>query len=193
MARVLCGLFLLISLATHGLPIAIATAQEETPPGWDVEKEGAGEAPDGEFPALSDSERVRYKTVARVLVEAINTGDVETYRQLFSDAGWDSASQWWRDMFALQKEKFGLIEKAYEPRRGYIQVGKLAYLGEVTDGATMLVTFEESKGGALNFQLDDSGKIIQTDVFIHTSFTLTEPEEALLIYSLKDSTRGPKE
>lgn len=195
MPRTLGAVFLIIPLAMLLLPMAPATGQDESTqaPGWDVEKENAEDLLSEEFPALADSERVQYTAVGLALVQTINAGDEETYRQLFTDEGWESAIDWWRDMFALQKEKFGLIERAYEPRRGYIRVGKLAYLGEVKDGATMLVTFEEPKGGALNFKLDESGKIIQTDVFIHTNFAISEPEELPLIYALKDSARVSKE
>lgn len=191
--RMSCRLLLVISLTIPGLSAGIAIAQENAPPGWGAKKEGAEEPSGEEFPALSDSERVRYRDVALALVEAINSDNVELYRQLFTEEGWSSAGPWWQDMFALQKEKFGLIERAYEPHRGYIRVGKLAYLGEVTDGATMLVTFEEPKGGALNFKLDGSGKIVQTDVFIHSSFALDEPKDVPLIYSLRDSVQGSKE
>jgi hypothetical protein len=195
MPRTLFAVPLLFPIMTLFLPIATATGQEESTqtPSWDVERESAEELLSAEFPALSDSERVQYTAVGLALVQTINAGDEETYRQLFTDEGWESAIDWWREMFALQKEKFGLIEKAYEPCRGYIRVGKLAYLGEVKDGVTMLVIFEEPKGGALNFRLDESGKITQTDVFIHTSFTASEPEELKPIYALKDSTRESKE
>lgn len=177
---ILAGILLLTTLSN-------AWAQEK-PDGWS----GNGEADVEEkslqgqdVTPLTETEQERYDGVARTLVEAINSGNEKKYRALFTDEGWNSSIDWWRDMFSAQISSFGKIEKAWSPRRGIVQVGTLG-AGSEWGGARFLVKFEEPTGGVLTILLNDQDKITRTDVFIHRGLGYQDPSEGELIYTLID-------
>jgi len=140
-----------------------------------------------EFPPFTETEQNRYNAIARTLVESINRGDRETYRGLFTDAGWEQSIDWWHDMFAAQTARFGKIAKAWAPQRGIVRAGKLG-AGNDWGGAALMVHFEEPVGGVLTIHLDDSGKIARTDVFIQRGLGAQEPEGIELIYRLGENS-----
>jgi len=137
-----------------------------------------------EIPPLSESDQRRYDEVALALVKAINSRDRETYRGLHTEEGWSTAIDWWRELFAGQIERFGKIEKAWAPGRGFIRIGKMGVRGTEGDGATFLVKFEEPVGGALTFELNEAGKIVATDVFVKKELGYYEPDGVVLIFNL---------
>jgi len=164
-------------------PAAIAAPGEQEPSGRSSDRSAADTAPkrsmDG--PGLTEAMQKRYNAVGLALVKAINAGDKSAYRALFTDEGWDSAMEWWRDMFAVQVKRFGRIEKAWAPTRGVIVVGRIGVSGQ-GDGAGMLVRFEEPAGGLLTFTLDDTDHIVATTVFIKEELGHAEPEGLSLLF-----------
>jgi len=135
-------------------------------------------------PGLTEAQQRRYNAVGLALVKAINAGDTASYRALFTDEGWSSAIDWWRDMFARQTKLFGRIEKAWAPIRGVVVVGKIGVRGD-GNGAGMLVKFEQPAGGLLTFTLDDTDRISATNVFVKEELGYAEPEGLTLLYDGK--------
>jgi hypothetical protein len=169
-------------------------AEEQRPSGWE-ESKAEPEAKPAPFEGadasdLSEKDQARYNRVARLLVEAINRGDRETYRSLFTDAGWESSIDWWRDMFVDQIENFGPIDRAWAPRPGVIRVGKLG-AGNTWGGVGILVRFEEPVGGVLTVSLDDQDRITRTDVMIHRGLAAQVPEDSEMVYE-RDPNPNPK-
>jgi hypothetical protein len=116
---------------------------------------------------LSEADRERYTRVAASLVTAINAEDRVAYRALHTDEGWNTAIDWWQNMFAMQTSKWGRIDRAWPPTRGVIRVGGIGFRGDEGErGATVMIHFEEGVGGALTFALDENDKIRSTSVFI---------------------------
>jgi len=167
-------------------PVAMAAFEEQNPSGRSSDPNAPGAAPkrsmDG--PELTEAQQKRYNAVGLALIRAIDAGDKSAYRALFTDEGWNSAMEWWRDMFAVQIKRFGGIEKAWAPTRGVIVVGRIGVSGR-GDGAGMLVKFEEPAGGLLTFTLDDTDRIVATNVFIKEELGQAEPEGLSLLYDGK--------
>lgn len=115
---------------------------------------------------LSQQEQARYDAVALALTRALNAEDNAAYRALHTDAGWNEAIDWWRDMFAAQRARFGPIVRVYPCVRGVVRFGRMGYRGDLPSGATFVVRFEETCGGALSIQINAEGKIEKSSVFI---------------------------
>ena len=182
-AAILAALLICIGFCPQ---TTVAAPEEEKPSGWSSDPNAGDAAPKKsmEAPGLSAEQQKRYDAVGLALVKAINAGDKEAYRKLFTDEAWDSAIPWWRDMFAVQVKRFGRIEKAWAPKRGIIVVGKIGVNGE-GEGAGMLVKFEEPAGGLLTFTLDDKDRIAATRVFVKEELGYAEPEGIPLLYDGK--------
>jgi hypothetical protein len=141
-----------------------------------------------EVPQLEPELQRRYDAVAAALVTAINARDAESYRALHTDAAWETAIPWWREMFPEQLEAFGGIVRAWAPRRGLIKLGKVGFRGDEGNGATFVVRFEEPAGGALSFELNADGKIVRTSVMIGRQLGLYEADDAEPIYEREPAT-----
>lgn len=146
-----------------------------------VAKEDAAAAP-APLPPLTKEEQVRYDAVAAALVTAINAEDRKAYRALHTDEAWESAIDWWRDMFAVQRAKFGPMVKAYPCTRETLRFGKMGFRGE---GTSFVVIFEEKVGAALSFELNVDNKITRTSVFIKEELRSYEAGEVKPIYEKK--------
>lgn len=146
-----------------------------------VAKEG-GAAAAAPLPPLTKEEQVRYDRVAAALVTAINAEDRKAYRALHTDEAWESAIDWWRDMFAAQCAKFGPMVKAYPCTRETLRFGKMGFRGE---GTSFVAIFEEKVGAALTFELNADNKITRTSVFIKEELRHYEAGDAKPIYEKK--------
>lgn len=134
---------------------------------------------------LSQTDRERYTRVGVALVTAINAEDRDAYRALHSDEGWNTAIDWWQNMFAMQTGRWGRIDRAWPPTRGVIRVGGMGFRGsEGEGGATVMIRFEEGVGGALTFALDENDKIRSTSVFIKEELGQYAPADATPVYEL---------
>lgn len=163
-------------------------APHALPPGMSFQSAGnpeSAEQIEKDVKPLTDAERERYKQVAVALVTAINAEDRNAYRALHTDKGWNTAIDWWKNMFALQTSKWGRINRAWPPTRGIVRVGGLGFRGdEGASGATVMIHFEDGPGGALTFSLDPSGKIDHTSVFLKEELGHYAPAGVKPIYEL---------
>jgi Trypsin len=107
-----------------------------------------------------------YLAVAREFVRTVNADDMESYRRLFTDAGWAEVIDWFHNGFANQRRRYGSIVRAYPPQKEPVRMGKFGWQGSWSEGANFVIIFEKGVGGALNIQLDDDGRIAHADVFI---------------------------
>lgn len=128
---------------------------------------GSDEAADTNETTLTAEESQRYTEVAKKLIMALNSEDKKAYRALFTDASWESAIPWFREMFATQISSFGRIKTAYAPRRGLVRVTeKMSFRGGSESSVAVMVKFENGMGGALSFELNADNKIVSSSVFI---------------------------
>lgn len=146
-----------------------------------VAKEG-GAAAAAPLPPLTKEEQARYDAVATKLVTAINAEDRNAFRALHTDEAWEAAIDWWRDMFAVQRAKFGPIVKAYPCTRETLRFGKMGFRGE---GTSFVAIFEEKVGAALTFELNADNKITSTSVFIKEELRSYEAGDVKPIYEKK--------
>lgn len=135
-----------------------------------------------ESPPLTADEQKRYDAVALALLRALEKEDKVAYRALHTDAAWNDAIDWWRDLFAAQRASFGPIVRGYPCARGLIRFGKLGYRSELANGAICVVRFEDKVGGAFSFELDKDGKIARTSVFIKEELAQYDPKDVKPIY-----------
>lgn len=119
-----------------------------------------------EAPPLTPEEQARYDKVARLIVRHINANDAEAYRALFTDAGWETSIDWWQNMFAMQRDRFGPIVKVYKPSRSIVRLPGGMGIGPEEGCAGMVVQFEDPAGGLLSFRLNDDNKIVQTSAYV---------------------------
>lgn len=131
---------------------------------------------------LTKEEQTRYDAVAAALVKAMNAEDRKAYRALHTDEAWESTIDWWRDMFAAQRAKFGPIVLAYPCTRETLRFGKMGFRGE---GTTFVAIFEEKVGGAFSFEINADNKITSTSVFIKEEMASYDGGGAKPIYERK--------
>ncbi len=150
----------------------------------EVARRRAAEAARPVAPAPAAGRDDPYVRVGIALVECINAGETEreSYRALFTDAGWEGSIDWWHNMFRVQREKFGSIRLAYAPSPGEKRLGRMAYSAGQEGGRTRMVLFDEPVGGALTFELSAEGKIVKSNVFISQQMALYEGEEKDVIF-----------
>lgn len=152
-------------------------------PGFTPAREGPSSAPVGGAP-LTPEEQMRYDAVARAWLTALNAEDQDAYRGLHSDEGWAKSIDWWQNMFAGQRAKFGPIVRAYPCTREVIRFGRFGFqCGDLPNAVSFVAIFEERVGGVFSFTLDAEGKIAATSVFIKEEIATYDPGPTEPIYS----------
>jgi hypothetical protein len=167
-----CSVYILLLCAS-----AVTSGQ-----GWEGGKpQSKPTAPAGQ---LSAADQTHYDAVATAIVAALAAGDLKALQALFTPDAWASAIDWWHAGFALQIERFGPIERAFAPRRGFIRTGETGVRGDERNGATFLVHFERA-GAALSFELNDAGKIVHSSCWVQEALLDAVPDEVPPIYPPK--------
>lgn len=145
--------------------------------GWTASPNAAGAKRASSAPStLSAEEQKRFDAVAVALLRAMKADDKSAYRELHSDAGWNSSIDWWQALFARQRANFGPLVRAYPCIRGQIRFGKYGYDPDLKDSVSFVAVFEERVAGVFSFRLNADGKIDATSVYIKEELREYHPE-----------------
>jgi len=131
----------------------------------------------------------RYHDVSVRLAAALATGDTAAFRALHSEAGWEKAIDWWREMLRNQRRALGEIVRVVGPLRGQIRMGGTG-LGLPAEGAAILCHLGDKAGASMSFTLDADGRIAESSVWVARELAGAHPEGAEVLWETPSKKGG---